>query len=83
MTPEKKDQIKTKVLDSLKDQLKQLSENPSKELVGGFASKAIDSALNAIDSGALDESTNFLSCPTTTHHNHVKGCGKIVEDANS
>ncbi|MDN5284227.1 MAG: hypothetical protein JWR38_501 [Mucilaginibacter sp.] len=80
MTPEKKDEIKKKVVDSLKDQLKQLSENPSKELVGGFASKAIDSALNAIDSGALDD-TNYLFC--TTHHNHVKGCGHIIDGANN
>ena len=76
MSPEKKEQIKTKVLDSLKDQLKQLSESPNGELAGGFAAKAIDSTLSELESSTLEDTNNGCT------HNYVAGCGHIADAAN-
>lgn len=75
MSPEKKEQIKTRVLDSLKDQLKQLSQGANGELAGGFAARAIDSTLSELESSTLDD-FNLISCSPVTH-NHIAGCGHI------
>jgi hypothetical protein len=80
MTPEKKEQIKTSVLDSLKDQLKQLSDGPNGELAGGFAATAIDRTLSELDSSTLDD-FNLISCSPITH-NHIAGCGRIDAASN-